>query len=132
MFLAPEEFLIPASLRESDELFKRQQALRREVMTELVVAAFDTPEKLASAVTRALFVWHEGRRQAEPAVGADDAGRAGTARQGAAAERRSAPIPIGGWRRSASRMRPGSSGGRRWSISSGTRSWSCTRRRPRA
>ena len=51
--------------RESDASFERQQELRRQVMTELVVGAFDTPEKLASAVTRALFVWHEEQRQAE-------------------------------------------------------------------
>jgi hypothetical protein len=63
MFVAPEDFPIPASLRESDASFQRQQALRREVMTDLVVAAFDTPEKLASAVTKALFVWHEERRK---------------------------------------------------------------------
>ena len=90
MFLAPDEFLIPASLRESDESFKRQQALRREVMTELVVAAFDSPEKLASAVTRALFVWHEGRRQAAPAVGADEAGK-----QGPPGTARGAATPLG-------------------------------------
>ena len=73
MFVAPEEFLIRAGLRESDESYRRQQALRREVMTDLVVAAFDTPEKLASAVTRALFVWHEERRRAEavPAGGGE-------------------------------------------------------------
>ena len=77
MFLAPDAFLIPASLRESDESFKRQQALRREVMTELVVAAFDSPEKLASAVTRALFVWHEERRQAAPPIGAGEVRKPG-------------------------------------------------------
>ena len=68
MFLAPDDFPIPASLRDSDASFERQQALRREVMAELVVGAFDTPEKLASAVTRALFVWQEERRRAEAAT----------------------------------------------------------------
>jgi WD40 repeat protein len=68
MFAAPDDFPIPASLRESDASFARQQALRCEVMTERVVAAFDTPEKLASAVTKALFVWHEERRKSAEAA----------------------------------------------------------------
>ena len=69
MFAAPDDFPIPASLRESDASFERQQALRREVMSERVVASFATPEQLASAVTKALFVWHEEQRRAEPAGG---------------------------------------------------------------
>lgn len=71
MFVAPDDFPIPASLRESDASFERQQAFRREVMTDRVVAAFDTPEKLASAVTRSLFIWHEDRRRAETASFSD-------------------------------------------------------------
>ena len=47
MFLAPEDFPIPASLRESETLFERQKALRREVRAERVVDDFDTPEKRA-------------------------------------------------------------------------------------
>jgi Domain of unknown function (DUF4062) len=65
MFAAPDDFPIPASLRESDASFERQQALRHEVMSERVVASFGTPEQLANAVTQALFVWHEDRRRAE-------------------------------------------------------------------
>ena len=65
MFAAPDDFPIPASLRESDSSFERQQALRGEVMSERVVASFGTPEQLAQAVTQALFVWHEDRRRAE-------------------------------------------------------------------
>jgi hypothetical protein len=65
MFAAPDDFPIPASLREADASFQRQQALRREVMRERVVASFATPEQLANAVTQALFVWHEDRRRAE-------------------------------------------------------------------
>ena len=38
MFVAPDDFPIPASLRESDASFERQQAFRQEVMTERVVA----------------------------------------------------------------------------------------------
>jgi hypothetical protein len=65
MFVAPDDFPIPASLRESDASFERQQALRCEVMTARVVASVGTPEQLASAVTQALFVWHEERRADE-------------------------------------------------------------------
>jgi len=65
MFTAPDDFPIPASLRESDSSFERQQALRHEVMSARVVASFGTPEQLANAVTQALFVWHEDRRRAE-------------------------------------------------------------------
>ncbi|MGH6903603.1 MAG: DUF4062 domain-containing protein, partial [Geminicoccaceae bacterium] len=68
MFVAPDDFPIPASLRESDGSFERQQALRREVMADRVVASFHTPEQLASAVTRALFVWHEDQRRAQAAA----------------------------------------------------------------
>ena len=33
-------------------------------MGKRVAASFETPEQLGSAVTRALFVWNEDRRQA--------------------------------------------------------------------
>ena len=79
MFAAPDEFPIPASLRESDASFERQQALRREVMSERVVASFATPEQLASAVTKALFVWHEERRRAEQPAAATETEEAGPA-----------------------------------------------------
>jgi Domain of unknown function (DUF4062) len=72
MFAAPDEFPIAASLRESDASFERQQALRREVMSERVVASFATPEQLASAVTKALFVWQEDRRRAEQPAAATE------------------------------------------------------------
>jgi hypothetical protein len=64
MFVAPDDLPIPASLRESDASFEHQQALRREVMSDRVVASFATPEQLASAVTKALFVWHEEQQEA--------------------------------------------------------------------
>ena len=65
MFAAPDDFSCPISLREFDASFEHQQALRREVMSERVVASFDTPEQLAAAVTKALFVWHEEQRKAK-------------------------------------------------------------------
>jgi hypothetical protein len=68
MFAAPDDFSSPISLRESDDSFARQQALRREIMSERVVASFATPEQPASAVTKALFVWHEEHRRVEQTV----------------------------------------------------------------
>jgi Domain of unknown function (DUF4062) len=69
MFVAPDDFPIPARLRESDASFDRQKRFRRDVMTERVAGSFDKPEQLASGVTRALFIWHEGqdrKHQAAP------------------------------------------------------------------
>jgi hypothetical protein len=68
MFAAPDDFSSPISLRESDDSFARQQALRREIMSERAVASFATPEQPASAVTKALFVWHEEHRRVEQTV----------------------------------------------------------------
>jgi hypothetical protein len=79
MFAAPDDFPIPASLRESDASFECQQALRREVMSERVVASFATPEQLASAVTRALFVFQEEKRRAEQPVAPADTEQTGSA-----------------------------------------------------
>jgi hypothetical protein len=79
MFAAPDDFSSPISLRESDDSFARQQALRREVMSERVVASFDTPERLAAAVTKALFVWHEDRRRAAQPAAPTKAEEAGPA-----------------------------------------------------
>jgi WD40 repeat protein len=57
MFFAPDDFPIPASLREPDESFQRQKTFRARVMAERVGASFDTPEQLASVVTTALANW---------------------------------------------------------------------------
>lgn len=65
MFVAPDDFPICASLRAADASFERQQALRREVMSEGAVASFATREQLAGAVTKALFVRHEDRRSVD-------------------------------------------------------------------
>jgi hypothetical protein len=91
MFAAPEDFPIPASLRESDASFARQQALRREVMSERVLASFATPEQLASAVTKALFVWD--REQDPPAQPENEQARPAAAPE---AERPLGPNPYRG------------------------------------
>ena len=94
-------------------------------MAERVVASFDTPEQLASAVTRALFVWHEERRQATESRGWR---RPRFSLAPRSRNSRSARTPIGASRRSARRMRRASSAARRWSSSSGRRSSRCTGR----
>ncbi len=73
MFVAPDDFPIPARLREFDASFESQQRFRQEVMAERVAASFQEREQLASAVTRALFVWHEDRRQATESKGLAEA-----------------------------------------------------------
>ena len=82
MFVAPEDFAIPARLRETDGSFERQKALRREVLDERVVASFDTPEQLASAITQALFIWYREQHEAEkpPAQRLTDAAAGSTVR----------------------------------------------------
>jgi Domain of unknown function (DUF4062) len=68
MFFAPDDFPIPASLREPDDSFRRQKTFRAEVMAERVGASFDSPEQLSSAVTTDLANWREEheRKQAKP------------------------------------------------------------------
>jgi hypothetical protein len=127
MFVAPDDFRIPASLRESDASFEYQQTFRREVMADRVFDAFDTPEKLASAVTRALFVWEMERRQAAE-TGLPEAAREPNQQCRSPWAR----TPIAGSRRSARRMQTASSVARLWSISSGTNSSNCTQRAPPA
>jgi hypothetical protein len=63
MFLAPEEFPVPANLIESDELRKRQAAFRARVKQEHGLSFFDQDEegKLAALVVEAI---HNRRSEA--------------------------------------------------------------------
>ncbi|MEM7022918.1 MAG: DUF4062 domain-containing protein [Pseudomonadota bacterium] len=63
MFFAPDDFPIPANLREPDESFRRQATFRADVLAARVGASFDSPEQLASAVTSALANWRQQREQ---------------------------------------------------------------------
>jgi WD40 repeat protein len=73
MFVAPDDFPIPARLREPDASFERQQRFRQEIMADRVAGSFDEPQQLASAVTKSLFVWLEERRQQAAATGLAEA-----------------------------------------------------------
>ncbi len=54
MFLAPDDFLLPASLREDDEQRAKQKAFRARIDKERVRASFVTPADLVIAVLKAL------------------------------------------------------------------------------
>ncbi len=57
MFLAPQDFPVAASLRESEDKWQRQQAFRDRISTEYVVDKFTSPEELATQVVTALTNW---------------------------------------------------------------------------
>lgn len=61
MFVAPEEFPVPAGLQESDSLRERQQAFRTRVMDERIAASFGSPTDLASRVVESLSNWARQR-----------------------------------------------------------------------
>lgn len=54
MFLAPEEFPMPADLIESDDIRERQANFRARISQDRTVAFFQTPEVLAGQVIRAI------------------------------------------------------------------------------
>jgi hypothetical protein len=54
VFLAPEEFPVPANLIERDDRRERQQAFRRRILSDDTVEFFSTREELTEAVVRAL------------------------------------------------------------------------------
>lgn len=54
MFLSSEKLATPPSLREQDELWRRQQAFRERLRSDRVVAFFDDPQALATQVVTAL------------------------------------------------------------------------------
>lgn len=59
MFIAPNGFSIPNDLIEPDEIRQRQQQFRQRIMTERVIAPFDTPENLATRIAAALSNWRD-------------------------------------------------------------------------
>lgn len=65
MFVAPDDFLLPANLRESDDAWNKQQRFRSRVLVERVVAPFNSPDNLASRVVEALANWHRGVSKSE-------------------------------------------------------------------
>lgn len=63
MFLAPDDFPVPAHLREDEYHWKRQKAFRSRVQTHSVHASFSTPHELAIAVLQAIRNWEHEEQQ---------------------------------------------------------------------
>jgi tetratricopeptide (TPR) repeat protein len=60
MFLAPEDFPLPAKLIESEEKRQKQRAFRDRVSTERIRDTFASPDDLAWRAVRAIYNWeHE-------------------------------------------------------------------------
>ncbi len=57
MFLAPEEFPLPAKLIETDEKRAKQRAFRDRVNAERIRDTFTSPEDLAGRVRQAIYNW---------------------------------------------------------------------------
>lgn len=57
MFVAPENFPLPGSLREPDELWHKQLRFRTRVDQERIRDTFTSPEELAGKVRQAIFNW---------------------------------------------------------------------------
>jgi diguanylate cyclase (GGDEF)-like protein len=75
VFLAPDDFPLPAQLIEPDEKRGRQAAFRERVGKERVLARFDSPEDLAGKVMQALFHWQQGQPRRVPAPGLAEKGQ---------------------------------------------------------
>ena len=54
IFVAPEDFPIPAKLRESDDKREKQESFRERVNKERISADFSSPDNLALKVTQAI------------------------------------------------------------------------------
>ena len=66
IFVAPDDFPLPASLRETDEKSRKQLAFRSRVGEERIRASFHSPDDLALAVVTALRNWERGNTVAQP------------------------------------------------------------------
>ena len=54
MFVSPEGFNVPGTLREPDEIWTRQQAFRSRVNKDQIRATFSDPDELARVVVSAI------------------------------------------------------------------------------
>lgn len=65
MFLAPDDFPVPAHLREDEDHWRRQKAFRAKVQADDLHASFSTPHELAHAVLQAIGNWEDEERRRE-------------------------------------------------------------------
>lgn len=57
MFIAPDDFPLPARLREPEDYWQRQQAFRARVQADQLAGRFATPANLANEVLQAIGNW---------------------------------------------------------------------------
>jgi hypothetical protein len=70
IFVAPDDFPLSATLRETDEKSRKQKAFRHRVTAERIRASFQSPEDLALAVVTALRNWELAPNAAQPETAA--------------------------------------------------------------
>jgi hypothetical protein len=75
VFIAPDDFIVPANLYELEDKWRRQQAFRQRVNEHRIRATFNTPEQLAIEVIRAIRNWE--RQQQTSGSGGKRQPRAG-------------------------------------------------------
>jgi len=59
VFIAPEDFPLPANLREPEEKWRRHRALRERVSQARICDTFTSPEDLARRVVQAIRNWEQ-------------------------------------------------------------------------
>lgn len=59
MFVSPEGFNVPGTLREPDEMWTRQQSFRSRVNKDQIRATFSDPDELARVVVSAIYNWEK-------------------------------------------------------------------------
>ena len=65
MYIAPDDFLLPFNLNESDEKRQKQRSFREKVNKECIRDKFDSPDNLAARVTSAIYNQELGHMGAE-------------------------------------------------------------------
>jgi hypothetical protein len=66
MFIAPEDFPLPANLIETTKKQRKQRAFRKRVKGERVCGTFTSPEDLAEQVVQAIRNWEQEQAAARP------------------------------------------------------------------
>jgi Domain of unknown function (DUF4062) len=61
VFMSPDDHYYPGYYRETDDLWQKQQAFRKQVAQECILDRFTTPDELASRVVSALSNWARER-----------------------------------------------------------------------
>jgi hypothetical protein len=73
MFVAPEDFPLPANLREPKTKWSKQRAFRERVSSEQIKDTFTSPDDLARRVIQAIRNWEQEHAAERPTQGAPNA-----------------------------------------------------------